>query len=201
MRVIDDTGEPPRKQLKMSAPPSPAASSSSAASSQHPFSALAQSPNGSRISLESALKTKKSGPSYGMEGLKASTPSSLSGGKAPKKLILKSSRGQHHHRFRSAFNVTIAKYSRSAILPSDTAYLAHTQRGQMVFHPLKTLSMLRFRLLFGQSELFSPLRRNQHLNRYKHSIRFVKALLEPAMLQIQEVRRSHRLFTTVSRLR
>ncbi|KAK9900398.1 Cullin-domain-containing protein [Cystobasidium minutum MCA 4210] len=95
MRASEETGEPPRKQLKMSAPPSPAPSSSSAASSsQHPFSALARSPNGTRISLESALKTKESGPSYGMEGMKASSSSGLSGGKAPKKLVLKTNRAR-----------------------------------------------------------------------------------------------------------
>jgi hypothetical protein len=91
----DRTGEPPRKLLKMSVPASPAPSSSSAASS-HPFSALGHSPNGSRISLESALKVKKSGPSYGMEGVKASTSTGSAGGKGPKKLILKTNRGEHH---------------------------------------------------------------------------------------------------------
>lgn len=91
MSAADRTGEPPRKQLKMSTPPNPAPSSSSGASA-HPFSALAHSPNGSRISLDSALKTRNTGPSYGMEGAKASSSSGFMGGKAPKKLILKSSR-------------------------------------------------------------------------------------------------------------
>lgn len=141
MGDADETSEPPRKQLKMSTPASPAASSSSAPS-PHPFSALAHSPNGSRISLESALKVKKSGPSYGMDGVRASSSGGSLAGKAPKKLVLKTTRGQHYHptRSRSIGYLVMARCSRTLVL-----IYVNLQLVQMVPARLKTLSMLRFR--------------------------------------------------------
>jgi hypothetical protein len=87
--------ERPRKQLKMSTLPSTPGSSCNP--STHPFSALASSPNGSTgISLDSALKTKTNGgPAHGIQAAKVSSASgSAIGGKGPKKLVLKTNRGE-----------------------------------------------------------------------------------------------------------